>query len=1350
MSENPKCPECGSRMVKKVARKGRYRGNEFFGCQWFPSCKGIVNIPKSKPKKGKKKIEEEPKPKEINIDVKEGVEAGTATNTSTQSGTPLTDRHNLVLSKLRDQLLDISTRNRSVRLNRIYDHWGFDLSMLIPFDGKEFVNELIESALKRKPQIKILPINSKDEKVQKLSNKLNKLYRKIKEIEIETGLYDLNIGFPFLSGLTAEGKIIQAPILLMPARLEKHFPKKGQPQWVILQDKNVPVVFNKTLLLALSKFNRCEINNNIYEQEPPDNLYEKTNFMKWVTEILNSNGIACELHEDAFDDEIDKLIEFKVEDFPKEIQPGELKVHQFAVLGHFPQANSSILQDYEHFLSSSQEEISNLLPLLDTELVDDNGIKRDFYNEESVATEGSKTPVNVDHIPENKNVYLLQTDNSQENIILNTKNQKIPGIVVWGPPGTGKSQTIVNLIGNCLSENKTVLVVCQKRAALDVVYDRLDDLGLAYYIALVHDTRKDRKALYNKLESHVVRQKEHTAQDNNYDSLSEEINGQTNKINGVYKFLYSKINKKISPIDIYQSKRVEVPIELVLPLPTSLKKLEDSFYDNLLSAVHDYQRIWRKINIDHPWSERNSFHNLTISDKKIIMSLLDTAINNEKINDFSLVMHVYSDYCIAKSLKQPFTTKFEDSSLAEYLATLSKFKGISKLFKKPYRKCRNKVKSRISEAKKGIVKYKTFLRKGLSKFIKVSKLNSLINNAFEDRENRDIKLSIIPLKNSLDKDFDNLVNLDRQYITMPKQIRLCIDTLVNLTTNGKISFSDDWADIIKAIVFEEWIEKVEGSSTVPNEIRVGNVDNTIQEYRVNIEDKCKTTSIWLDDKLKNQNWSDDFAPLLRKLKGYVTKKRNIPSIRKLNQDFLEHEYHKVTTPCWLVSPETVSEAFPLIKELFDLVIFDEASQCPVKNALPAVFRAKKVVIAGDEKQLPPLTIFESTAIDGMDDELRNIDALEATSLLNLANRVPLYKDAPLCWHYRSEYEELIAFSNHAFYNGMMRTCPNCIIYEGDSSPAIKWTEVKGYWVDRCNEAEADIIIEKVREHFKRDPESSLGVITFNAEQKELILNKIDKMCQEDQEFLALLQENNQRKTDEQLFVKNIENVQGDERDAIIFSIAYAPAEPGGRVVQQFGLLNQEGGENRLNVAITRAKKKVDVVCSVNPEFDLNTSGSRQQGPKLFQKFLIFAKAVSDRDNEKVFSILSEINPNMSVETDRGVLQFDSPFEEEVYNDLRLRNYDVHSQIGQSGFLIDLAIVDPNDPTRYLLGIECDGARYHSSQSARERDVYRQRFLERQGWKIHRIWSTKWWSDKKREIKEIEKLIEELQTSCGGH
>ena len=192
-------------------------------------------------------------------------------------------------------------------------------------------------------------------------------------------------------------------------------------------------------------------------------------------------------------------------------------------------------------------------------------------------------------------------------------------------------------------------------------------------------------------------------------------------------------------------------------------------------------------------------------------------------------------------------------------------------------------------------------------------------------------------------------------------------------------------------------------------------------------------------------------------------------------------------------------------------------------------------------------------------------------------------------------------------------------------------------------------------------------------------------------------------------------------------------------MQHFGSLNKLGGENRLNVAVSRAIEKIVVVSSIEPS-DLDVSQSLHDGPKLFQKYLDYAKAVSNREISRVEHILLELSADTGLRQDGAQLNFDSPFEQEVYEELRGRGYDIHSQVGQSGFRIDLAIVDPDDPSRYVLGIECDGASFHSSESARERDVFRQKFLERRGWTIHRIWSTNWWHDKNKEIHRLQSRI----------
>ncbi|WP_301246351.1 AAA domain-containing protein [Paenibacillus vandeheii] len=408
--------------------------------------------------------------------------------------------------------------------------------------------------------------------------------------------------------------------------------------------------------------------------------------------------------------------------------------------------------------------------------------------------------------------------------------------------------------------------------------------------------------------------------------------------------------------------------------------------------------------------------------------------------------------------------------------------------------------------------------------------------------------------------------------------------------------------------------------------------------------------------------------------------------------------------------------------MFDIVIFDEASQLTVESSMPSVYRGKEIIVAGDEKQLQPSNLFRSGYADDEDDDEAKYDVDESVSLLNLAKR--RFPEKILQWHYRSKYEELINFSNHAFYNGYVQIAPNVTPFK--NPPTIVWKKVNGRWLNQSNEIEALEVVMQLKKILIEQDQKTVGIITFNAKQQSKILDVIDKTVLEDEEFRVLYTEQMARDLDERLFVKNIENVQGDERDIIIFSIAYAKNEEG-KVYNRFGTLNQKNGENRLNVAITRAKESITVVSSIEPE-DLNIANASEPGPRLFKSYLKYAKAVSGNKNEDIKSVIQEINETISTQTVQQSVQFDSPFEEQVYQQLRNLGYELTTQVGMSGYRIDMAVVHPNDSSRYILGIECDGAMYHSSPSARERDVYRQRYLESRGWIIERIWSRNWWKN----------------------
>ena len=405
--------------------------------------------------------------------------------------------------------------------------------------------------------------------------------------------------------------------------------------------------------------------------------------------------------------------------------------------------------------------------------------------------------------------------------------------------------------------------------------------------------------------------------------------------------------------------------------------------------------------------------------------------------------------------------------------------------------------------------------------------------------------------------------------------------------------------------------------------------------------------------------------------------------------------------------------------------------------MPSVYRGNQIIIAGDEKQLPPSNLFRAGYADEEDEEETKFDTDESVSLLNLAKR--RFPEKILQWHYRSKYEELINFSNHAFYNGYVQIAPNVTPFR--EPPGIEWRRVEGRWLNQSNEVEAEEVVSQLKRILQQQPGKTVGVITFNSKQQSKVQDVIDKVVTEDEEFRTLYSELMARDLDERLFVKNIENVQGDQRDIIVFSIGYAKNEEG-KVYNRFGSLNQKGGENRLNVAVTRAKEGIIVVSSIEP-VELNVANTSERGPKLLKSYLKYARAVSGGEIEGINAVIQEINETVNTHVVQQELHFDSPFEEQVYQQLRNIGYEVTTQVGMSGYRIDMAVVHPNDSSKFILGVECDGAMYHSSPSARERDVYRQRYLESRGWTIERIWSRNWWKNPINEIERIDHRIKEL-------
>ncbi|WP_226966710.1 DUF3320 domain-containing protein [Streptomyces phaeolivaceus] len=427
---------------------------------------------------------------------------------------------------------------------------------------------------------------------------------------------------------------------------------------------------------------------------------------------------------------------------------------------------------------------------------------------------------------------------------------------------------------------------------------------------------------------------------------------------------------------------------------------------------------------------------------------------------------------------------------------------------------------------------------------------------------------------------------------------------------------------------------------------------------------------------------------------------------------------RLVKPCFMMSPLTVSQFLPPNFE-FDVVVFDEASQVLPQDAVNSVYRGKALIVAGDQKQLPPTSFF-SAAGDSDDGDEWDEDATDGfESILDMCKASGVLRGLPLRWHYRSRHENLIAFSNHDFYDNSMVTFPGAL--EQGPDIGVEFIKADGVY-DRGgnsdNPLEAAKVAQRVIHHFDTRPEHTLGVVALSKAQAEAIEEAVQKAR-------AARPDLDHHFTEGRLdgfFIKNLETVQGDERDVIILSIGYGP-DHRGKLLSSFGPINREGGWRRLNVAVTRARRRMEVIASFHGG-DLPDSHNKSvQHLKRYLRYAQHGPAILQTE---------AADPEAAPE---------SPFEEEVIDVLRGWGYEVQPQVGVAGFRIDMAVRHPGAPGTYALGIECDGAMYHSSRAARDRDRLREAVLRDLGWKLHRIWGTDWYRNRRDAMARLRSAVE---------
>lgn len=510
-----------------------------------------------------------------------------------------------------------------------------------------------------------------------------------------------------------------------------------------------------------------------------------------------------------------------------------------------------------------------------------------------------------------------------------------------------------------------------------------------------------------------------------------------------------------------------------------------------------------------------------------------------------------------------------------------------------------------------------------------------------------------------------------------------------------------WQDGFLRQLYSTWLKHLYGSSPALAKFRGHTHEEIIARFRELDREQFEYNSHRIVSSLQKRIPQTKFAPASSepgRLRRAASMKKRFKPLRTLFTEI--PSLLPRLKPCMMMNPLAVARHFGMASIEFDLVVFDEASQILPADAIGAIGRGRQIIVVGDQNQLPPTDFFQAH-IDVEEDDDEEIP--ESVLDFFLVAGTP-YKR--LRWHYRSRHEELITFSNREFYDSRLITFPSVM---ADTRP-INFVHVNDGVYERggsrANTIEARRVAESVAEHLRNSPHQSLGVITFSTAQMVAVNAALEVHKRNDPSLETLLAETGH----DGFFVKNLEEVQGDERDAIIFSIGYG-FDQTGKMSMSFGPLNRQGGERRLNVAVTRARETVTVFASFQPE-DIHLDRTRARGVHLLRSYLSFAK---------VGPIALE-----SVITSEGG-DPESPFEEAVATALTRAGLEIVPQVGVGGYRIDIGVRDP-DTGHYILGVECDGATYHSSKTARDRDRLRQQVLENLGWTIHRIWSTDWNSD----------------------
>ncbi|RMZ49830.1 DUF4011 domain-containing protein [Candidatus Marinimicrobia bacterium PRS2] len=1057
-----------------------------------------------------------------------------------------------------------------------------------------------------------------------------------------------------------------------------------------------------------------------------------------------------------------------------------------------------------------------------------------------------------------KDIYhVMDADSSQDGAIEMAKTGR--NFVIMGPPGTGKSQTITNIVADSLGRGKSVLFVSEKMAALDVVYNRLQSVGLGSFCLELHSRKANKKHVLEQIKEGYDFEVTKMPRDGYLNELKEK----RDKLNEYVDFIHEPIDqlgkstywllgqlnqlRDIEIIDFNVKDLGELPKKefeyIVLILETITDRIDQIGHPHKHpyygTNINDTSQLHQQQLIKDIEAYIKTFNEFLEQIKKLESAIPIKVSNTKNAQDYCKLLEVLSEtHKIPLSLleiediEKYYSTvsptleiivhsqnmgkktlcNYDKDILKEELKPLYRdFKGeyssFTRYFKPNYYKAVNLIKGfatkdisifayeDILNDISNLIKYNVDV-----KFIKeieppfVAPLGNLWNGINTDAKSITTALEwLISFNKSKvdDSDTNSLVKLIEDSKNIPEDLESInneLKTLINSVINDKTKIEDSLkvdTEMVYLSTFEEttfndisgileswhnnvdklvdWVryrkayEKCDAvglGSYIDDELNLGENTNSIvlkykKKYYYSIFENIKSKNPILGDfeallheqlverfkeldishielckyriqktlveNRPDKNWSGSKSSELGIIQKQFRLKRGQMALRKLFSK-ASNVIQKIC-PCFMMSPMSVSQYIDPSNLTFDLVIFDEASQIKPEHSVGPIIRGEQLIVVGDEKQLPPTSFFNREIL--IEDEEEPL----LPSILDETLTLSCFKESDLRWHYRSRNESLIHFSNLRFYSNRLNTFPSITRTSTDSGIELIYIENSVY--DRggtqTNRAEADAIVQEIFKHYKENPELSIGVVALSMRQRKLITDLLHNELLKNPGYEKLF---NTPINNEKIFIKNLETVQGDERDIILISIGYGK-DASGRLYMNFGPINKDGGWRRLNVLITRARVKIKVFSSILGG-DFNLSKTQSTGVLRLKEYLEYAQSGGDM--------------KLGSEKEHGDMDIDNPFETSVAEQLDQEDIKYIPQVGQSGYKIDFGIIDPSDNSKYLLALECDGATYHSTATARDRDRIRQSVLEDLGWRFHRIWSTDWFQNPKREMQRLKDAI----------